>query len=99
MNQFEDRTRRSTDRGLIGATKTAERIGIWIILFGALVGVGAFGRQIRELIENYPSLEIRTTSIEKALAVEDDRWKRVENWMNRLDAKLENQNRRNRQDE
>lgn len=67
---------------------------VWNIAFVILqtIFVFALGWFIRLLIifnEEHKKLEKRVTELEKQQAVDSDRWRRWENWMQKIDNKID----------
>lgn len=86
--------RRGSDSGFSRITRSGERIAQWIAILGVVGALSVFYTRVKDLVANAPEMEKRVVSLETNKAVTDERWHRVEQWMEKLDNKVDRLQRR-----
>lgn len=83
-------SRRATDSREYRLEELGKKLLTWGAIIGAISTCAIFYTRIIDLVEAAPMTERRLNHIEKWAAVQDDRWERIEKFMERMDRRLRN---------
>lgn len=81
--------RRATDSGWHRLTRVIKD-GVLITCAAGLVAAIAFYLRVKDVVAEAPEQKEKVQALETWKAVSDERWERVEKFMDRIDKKLDN---------
>lgn len=87
MNGETASNRRATDSKEFQLKTLAEKILTLAAIIGAIATVAIFYTRVVDLVDAAPVIEKRLKEIETRDAIQEERWQRIEKFMERLDRR------------
>lgn len=81
--------RRSDDSSMKRAVAVAERIILWATVLGLVATVATAYVRVKDVVSDFPGVCAKVTVLETRRSVDDERWTRLEKWMERIDRRLD----------
>lgn len=92
MSQEAAHSRRSTDSTGGQLEALAKKVLSWAAVIGTISTLAIFWTRVVDLVEAAPVTEKRLKEIETKAAIQDDRWVRIEKFMERMDRRMRRDN-------
>jgi hypothetical protein len=80
---------RREDALMVKIIAVAERVLLWATVLGLVASMATAYVRIKDTVGEFPSICQKVTTLETRGAVDDERWTRLEKWMERIDRRLD----------